>query len=148
VNGLTVLSITRGADTGGQSWRIFDLFRRLEPEWTVRSIVRPNAFEYIQYPQDLTWWDAKEWWTKADVVHLHNTFTVAKTMEQRASSRPSVIHYHGTSFRDNPTGVLTEQRRRGAVGIVSTLDLHLISPGNLQWLPSPYDLEWLASLKV
>jgi hypothetical protein len=145
--GLTVLSINRGADTGGWGWRLFNAFRQHAPDWTLRSMVRPNAFMYLEYPQDLTWVDAREWWKNADVVHLHNDYRTAKVFEQRGPAKSAIIQYHGSAFRENPQGVLAEQRRRGAIGIVSTLDLHLIAPDDLEWVGSPYDLDWLASLR-
>ena len=81
------------------------------------------------------------------MVHLHNTFQTAKIMEPRGGKKPAVIHYHGSAFRANPQGILAEQKQRGAIGLVSTLDLFLIAPDELEWLPSPYDLDWLASLR-
>lgn len=144
---MTILSITRGQDTGGWGWRLMNAFRQYS-DWTLRSIVRPNSFLYLQYPQDeLTWTDAKAWWKRADVVHLHNDFAVAKILEPRYGVKPTVVQVHGTAFRENPTGVLQEIRKRGAIGIASTLDLVLIAPDLLEWCPSPYDLDWLMSLR-
>lgn len=147
MSGLTVLSIARTQDTGGWGWRLFNAFRRLAPDWTLRSVYRPNGFLYIEYPEDLTWMDARNWWAKADVVHLHNDFQTAKTMEQRGGAKPEVIQFHGSMFRADPTGVLDTMRRRGAIGIVSTLDLYLIAADDLEWVPSPYDIDWLQSLR-
>jgi hypothetical protein len=146
--GLTVLNIHRGQDTGGWGWRMYNAFRQHAPGWTFRSVVRPNAFVYIAYPEDLTWLDAKRWWARADVVHLHNDFSTAKVMEKGRRPKPAVIQYHGSAFRANPSGVLEEQRKRGAIGLVSTLDLYLLSPDDLEWVGSPYDLDWLASLRI
>ena len=143
---LNVLSIQRGQDTGGQSIRLKWAFDHCAPEWTFRSMVRPNAFLYIQYPEDLTWHDARTEWAKADVVHLHNDFRTAHTMKQRGPEKPAVVHYHGSAFRADQSP-LVEQRRRGAIGLVSTLDLYLLAPDDLEWLPSPYDIDWLQSLR-
>lgn len=146
--GLTVLSIARSQDTGGWGWRLFAAFRRLAPGWTFRSAYRPNGFIYIEYPEDLTWMDARDWWAKADVVHLHNDFTTANIMEKRGGAKPEVIQFHGSMFRTDPTGVLDQMRQRGAIGIVSTLDLWLIVPDDLEWVGSPYDIDWLQSLRA
>lgn len=143
--GLSVLSIHSNQDTGGQSWRMTDAFRRLAPDWTFHSIVNPQAFTYIQYPTDLPWSSAREAWEAADVVHLHNDFRVARMLEK--VKKPSIIHYHGTLFRTDPLPRLKEQRKRGAIGIVSTLDLHLVAPDDTEWLPAPYNLEWLRSFR-
>lgn len=145
--GLNILSIHGNQDTGGQGWRMTDAFRRLAPSWTFHSIVNPQAFTYIAYPTDLPWKAAKEAWDAADVVHLHNDFRTAKMLERKRGEKPAVVHFHGTLYRTDPYSRLREMRKRGAIGIVSTLDLLLIAPDDTLWLPSPYDLAWLASLR-
>jgi hypothetical protein len=146
---VNVLNIHRGQDTGGQGWRIFDAFRRLEPGWTLRSMYRPNSFTYIEYPGDLEWDGelAKRMYAEADVVHLHNGFNTADIIERHRHRKPAVVHYHGTAFRTNPRAFLNKQGQRNATGIVSTLDLWLLKPEMLEWLPSPYNLAWLGSLR-
>ena len=145
---VNILNISRGFDTGGQGWRIYDAFRRLT-DWNLRSMYRPNAFLYLDYPADLAW-DAeiaRQLYAEADVVHLHNGFGTAQIIERWGKRKPAVVHYHGTAFRQNPLAHLSQQRQRGALGIVSTLDLLLISPNELEWLPSPYNLEMLRDLR-
>lgn len=108
----------------------------------------PNSFVYIEYPQDLEWdrQTGLELYRNADVVHLHNGFRTARIFEKDGPPKPALVQYHGTQFRSTPMVPIKEQRRRGAVGIVSTLDLWLIAPEDTEWLPSPYNLDWLASL--
>jgi hypothetical protein len=146
--GVNVLNISRSFDTGGQGWRIYDAFRRLT-DWNLRSMYRPNAFEYLAYPTDLAWDadTARRLYDEADVIHLHNGFSTADILERNRKPKPSIVHYHGTAFRQNPNAHLHKQRQRGSIGITSTLDLWLISPGELEWLPSPYNLEWLDGLR-
>lgn len=145
---MKILNISRSFDTGGQGWRIFDAFQRLT-DWELRSMYRPNAFEYLSYPTDLEWDGvvAQRLYDAADVIHLHNGFSTAGILERNRRPKPSVVHYHGTAFRQNPTAHLNHQRKRGSVGITSTLDLWLIAPAELEWLPSPYQLEWLHALR-
>jgi hypothetical protein len=81
------------------------------------------------------------------VIHARNDFRTVRMLERKQGEKPAVVHYHGTLFRTQPFTRLKEQRRRLAIGMVSTLDLWLIAPDQLEWLPSPYDLDWLASLK-
>jgi glycosyltransferase involved in cell wall biosynthesis len=139
-------SVVAGADTGGQSIRIHDAFQRHGGEWTVRAATLSN--NYIGYPMDLPYRTkvVEEFWRQADVVHLHNTFRTAAMFDKRLGSRPSVLHHHGTVFRTNPGPLLQESRRRGTVGITSTLDLWLIAPDELEWLPAPYNLDFLAQV--
>jgi hypothetical protein len=144
---MNILNISKGFDTGGTGYRLFDAFRRLEPEWSFRSMYRTNAFEYIAYPVDLEWDGelGKQLYDEADVRHLHNGFAVADIFERHRRKRPALTHYHGSAFRSNPRAFLGQQRKRKAIGLVSTLDLWLISPSELEWLPSPYNLEWLSA---
>ena len=144
---MNVLIAHAGQDTGGQGVRIADAFRRLEPEWTVRSCHDPKTFEYLGYPTDLPWRDVKQAWDEADVVHVRNDFRTAKMLERKRGEKALVISYHGTLFRTDPHHRLLEQRRRRAIGMVSTLDLWLIAPEQTVWLPSPYNLDFLAAFR-
>lgn len=145
---MNVLAISHTDDIGGQGIRIKEAFDRHAPGWIYHSIARPSTFGlYMRYPADLPWSAAKETWSEADVVHLRNDFRVAQMLEGKQGEKPAVVHYHGSLFRTDPWRRLAEQRKRGSIGLVSTLDLLLIAPDDLEWLPSPYNLDWLASLK-
>ena len=141
-----VFSVVAGADTGGQSIRMAQAFRRHGGDWQLRSATRSS--NYIGYPIDLPYRTklVEEFWQKADIVHLHNNFRTAVLYERRLGKRPTVLHHHGTVFRTNPGPLLQESRRRGTVGITSTLDLWLIAPDELEWLPAPYDIDFLAEV--
>ncbi len=145
---LSVLSVNAGADTAGQGIRMKQGFDRYAPDWTFHSAARTGT--YIAYPTDVTWDNrvTAGLWEQADVVHLHNNFRTAEIFERRRGDKPAVIHHHGTMFREGRAALLQETRRRGALGIVSTLDLYLIAPDDLEWLPAPYDVDWLASLRA
>ena len=144
---MSVLSVNAGADTAGQGVRMAQGFARHAPDWSFRSVARTGT--YIAYPTDLDWDNkvVESLWHEADVVHLHNNFRTAVIFEKRAGDKPAVIHHHGTMFREGRKSLLEETRKRGAIGIVSTLDLYLIAPDELEWLPAPYDVDWLATLR-
>jgi hypothetical protein len=143
-----VFNVYRGQDTGGWGHRLGEAFRD-DPDIEFRSMYAPNGFLYIDYPTDLGW-DRKtgvEFYRNADVVHLHNGFRTAHIFEKVSPEKPILIQYHGTLFRANPSQALHEQVRRGSVGIVTTLDLWLMAPELIEWLPSPYNLDWLAGMR-
>jgi hypothetical protein len=144
-----ILSAHRGNDTGGTGYRIARGFR-LQPdrEWVFRSSCNPTAvFSWISYPEDVTWspLEVRRLFAEADVFHARNDWGTLRSLE--GSKRiPSVIHYHGTNFRTLWPTRLREQRERRAIGLVSTLDLLLIAPDQAEWLPSPYDVDWLQQI--
>ena len=90
----------------------------------------------------MPWQQAANALGKADVIHTNATF---RTLERYW--KPSVVHHHGTGFRQNPEGHLARAREHGAQALVSTLDLWLLAPDETIWLPAPYDLDWLDSFR-
>ena len=131
------------ADTGGNGHRTAEAFRRLT-DWTYHSTARHR--NYLAYPVDLRWDEAIRWWRRADVVHLRDGFQAQAMLH--APDRPAVIHHHGTQFRLHRDELLREQARRGAIGLAATLDLFLMAPSDVEWMPALYDLDWLASLRA
>ena len=131
-------------DTGGQGIRIKRAFDK-HSDWEVRSMA-PGT--WINYPADLPWRKrtAEELYQVSDVIHVRNDFRLYDRLAEKYGPKPVVIHYHGSKFRGDPHRFLREQRARGAIGIVSTLDLYLIAPDELEWLPAAYDVDWLAAL--
>jgi len=142
----TVFVLPFGADTGGVNHQIVDAFKR-EPGWLVRSMI--SADNYIHYPRDLPF-DYRllgDWWRAADVIHLsHEFYRLRKVERMRLPRKPKVIHYHGTGFREQADDHIRHQRANRAIGLVSTLDLWLEAPDDTEWLPCPYNLEWLYNL--
>lgn len=142
---LTVLILPLGADTGGVNWGMTRAFR--DTDWTVHSMI--GGGNYIGYPadlrhdRDLLWY----WWNRADVVHLsHDVKRLRRIAGYRLPPRPVVMHYHGTGFREAPVEHLRRQDQwfPRSPALVSTLDLWLLAPERTEWLPAPYDLQWLA----
>lgn len=148
---VNVLSVVLGSDPAGISVGIATAFQT-ERDWSVRSLISKQ--NYIDYPVDLDWSlpNLIAYWEAADVVHLHHGFVTADRVirgfaGRRLQRKPYVVQYHGTGFRENWRAHLTELRDRKAVGLTSTLDLWLLGPDLLEWLPSPVNVEWLRRMK-
>jgi hypothetical protein len=140
---MRVLSAHRGNDTGGTGWRIANAFRN-DPDVSFRSACNSSSIlPYLDYPEDVPWdlQRIQELYAEADLFHARNDWS---TYSRLGGRKPAVIHYHGTNFRTLNAQRLREQKEHAAIGLVSTLDLWLIKPEMLEWLPSPYDLEMLS----
>jgi hypothetical protein len=140
---MRVLSAHRGNDTGGTGWRIANAFRN-DPEVTFHSACNSSSvLPYLDYPEDVPWdlQRIQELYREADLFHARNDWS---TYGRLGGRKPALIHYHGTNFRTLHAQRLREQKEHAAIGLVSTLDLWLIKPEMLEWLPSPYDLEMLS----
>ena len=139
---MNILSAHRGNDTGGTGWRIAQAFSA-EEGWTFRSACNSaSVLPYLDYPEDVPWnWSTiQSLFLESDVFHARNDWSTFDRLSGRYTI-PSLIHYHGTNFRTMNALRLREQKAHNALGLVSTLDLYLIQPDMLEWLPSPYDLE-------
>ena len=149
---MNVLSITMGSATGGVPVHIAEAFRN-DPEWNVRALV--SMQNYIDYPRDLEWTRENiiRYWEAADVVHLHHGFATADRLVKgryagrRLPHKPYVVEYHGTAFRTQPQACVYDFQRRGALACVSTLDLYLLAPNDVEWLPQPQNVERLAAMR-
>jgi len=141
---MKVLSLPMGADTGGvtaSNMRAFDG----EEGWEYRAII--STLNFISYDRDMAWTaDAvTTFWQWADVIHLHHSMVAVERLRHgwkgfRLPHRPYVVEFHGTGFRENPSPYLAEMRRHRALGIVSTLDLYLLAPTAVQWIPCPVNV--------
>lgn len=149
---MRILSAHRGNDTGGTGWRLSEAFKAASQQgetWEFRSACNPTSvLPYLQYPEDVPWSEQEliqQLFAEADVFHARNDWS---TFERLGGGKSSVIHYHGTNFRTLWATRLRQQKEHAAIGLVSTLDLYLIRPQELEWLPSPYDLDWLNGLRA
>ena len=143
---LKVLLLSSTFDIGGQGWRIHQAFQQREPGWDVRSVAATGG--YLNYPVDVPYrrQAVEELYQAADLIHCRVKFTEYDRLAAKFGPKPVLIHYHGSAFRADPHRYLREQRQRNAIGLVSTLDLWLLAPDELVWLPAPYDVDWLESL--
>ncbi len=135
------------SDIGGQGARAVAAFHKHGAAWTLRSMVKER--QYMAYAVDLPYRrpSLDEQYQACDVIHVRNHFTDYDMLAAKFGLKPVVIHYHGTKFRSNPQHYLRQQRERGAIGIVSTLDLYLLAPDHLEWLPAPYDVDALGAMR-
>lgn len=140
---MRVLNIPCGPDTGGQGIRIKQAFDRYVPDWTYNVVA--NSRKYMLYDEDQPWTEAKRLWDAADVVHLRNNFRVEQHIN--GAPKPAVIHHHGTEFRTRHAAILRDMRHRNVLGLAATLDLYLLAPDDTVWLPAPYDIDRLQSLR-
>jgi hypothetical protein len=124
---MNILSAHRGNDTGGTGYRISHAFRKGGED----------------VPWD--WEQIQELYRDSDVFHARNDWSTYERLAGLRNPRPRLIHYHGTNFRVLNAKRLREQGDN--LALVSTLDLWLIAPDRLEWLPSPYDLESLHDLR-
>lgn len=140
---MRVFTVNFGQDTGGQSYRIARAFRRLEPEWDVRSMT--TGKNYIEYPGDLPPDQvvAEREYTEADVVHLHNSLSTYRRLD-RGQGKPAVLHHHGTAYRSRAWYHHGLAQRMGIAEVVSTADLGEIH--GLPVLPMPFDVEEVRSI--
>lgn len=142
---MKVLIVASANDTAGQGIRIKQAFDKLT-DWEVRTTAKVDT--YMHYPTDVPYRRAMldQLYQECDVIHVRNRFDEYDRLAEKFGPKPVVIHYHGTLFRGNSELFLAQQRKRGAVGIVSTLDLWLLAPGELEWLPAPYDVAALEAM--
>lgn len=143
---MRVLNIPGGQDTGGNGWRAYEAFRAFRPDWTYD--LRVSKKTYIGYPVPEPWDldEARQLWAKADVVHLRNNWAIEDKLGG-VPGRPAVMHHHGTFYRSLHESLLYEAKRRHALTVCATLDLWLIHPDDTEWLPSLFDLDWLATFR-
>ena len=135
---MRILNYCAGYDTGGYSIRLKQAFDQHSTHEYRSLIGRPN--NYIRYPIDASPRELRRLKAWADLIHIsHQPLT--------ASDKPQVVQYHGSKFRNNPGKFLTLQHQAGAQAVCSTIDLWLIAPEMMTWLPSPYDPAWLAGFR-
>lgn len=140
---MRILNVPRGQDTGACGIRTKWAFGKYRPDWTYDMV--GGSRNYMITPVDRPRHEMLDLWQRADVVHFRNDFAHQERIG--APDRPAVLHHHGTHFRSLHESLNAEAARRRAVQLVSTLDLWLIHPDTTEWLPSPYDLEWLAGFR-
>jgi hypothetical protein len=142
-----VLLLSMGQDNGGVLSGIKRGFAE-EAGWSVHTMV--STVNYIEYEVDIPWHESRihRWWKWADVIHLQNRMTAAELLMGgwhgfRLPAKPFVVTFHGTDFRSEPTWHLEQMHSFGALGLVSTLDLYLLAPDDVTWMPNPTSVEMM-----
>lgn len=140
---MKLLSYSPYDDTGMLGYNLASAWDACRPEDTYHAVC--GAPSYLNFPQHDPWdWRTiKRWWREADAVHLHDGF------HQMPSKRPgTVVTWHGTGFRTASDTLLQHQREHGGIGTVSTLDLWLIAPDDVMWLPAPHNLQGYRQIRA
>jgi len=138
---MKVLLLSMAFDIAGQGAALSAALRRWRPGWSVDQMARLE--KSYAYPQQQRWNEqlARRLYQQADVVHLTETLLA----HRKFGARPTVIHHHGTRYRDNRDEVDAAVRSAGAVAVASTLDL---TGPEVEWLPVVADLDALAHLRA
>lgn len=144
---MKALAVSATFDIGGQGIRLVRAFERYGADWSLRSMAK--TVSYIGYETDLPFRKPhlEEMYQACDVFHARVDFTLYDRLAAKFGPKPVVIHHHGSKFRANPHYYIRQQRERNAIGIVSTLDLWLLAPDDLVWLPAPYNVDELAAMR-
>lgn len=127
-------------DIGGVGFRSARALNRHQPDWQVNAY--QGAPSYLQFPHHSAWhWPTiAQQWLEADVRHSHDH------RAEIAAVPANVVTFHGTGFRENPSGLL--QHAGDARVLVSTLDLWLLAPDDVEWMPQIDDLDDLATFRT
>jgi glycosyltransferase involved in cell wall biosynthesis len=146
-----VLNLTAGQDTGGQIYRTAQAAERHSSSLIIESYVRGTSYiEWPTAPYVRRWTTRGEIvaaWRWAEVIHVHNDLRPHDGLRWD-NPRPTLIHHHGSKFRAKHRELVRQIREARALGAVSTVDLlEYGNPGELQWLPSPFDVEALAAIR-
>ena len=132
---MDIISVHWGDDTGGSGFNTATAFNRCRPEWSYHAY--RGIPSYLNFPEHSPWnvEHITAAWLAADVVHLHDSYSNV------IDRRPYVLTWHGTGFRENWDTYLTHRRRfPGSRELVSTLDLWLLAPDKVTWVPAAHDL--------
>ena len=126
------------SDTGGCGWRTQ---QALNGHNGITYDVAVGRQTWIRYPTTPQRWEDRHTLAElADIHHARNTLKVLDGLPKR----PTVIHYHGTQYRDNPHDANKAAANYGAQTLVSTVDLLEHAPHDAIWYGGPYNIPWLA----
>jgi hypothetical protein len=149
---MRVYNHSAGQDPAGIAYRTKKAFDKCYwPEVKYRAMVISPT--YLRYPADLIFQGQNSrdigygLYKTADVVHLNNTLDGlwAIGIDRRKVKKPTLLHHHGTAFREGHEQIAKEAREQGCVQAVSTIDL-MLEPG-LIWVPAPYDIAALQAIR-
>lgn len=150
---MRVFIYSSAQDTNGNGVRIVQGFRRLAPEWDVEMVAMAQS--WIRYPEEHGGSRserrraAARLAVQADVLHLFNGpqgWMDWGGGDGRGRALPTLLHHHGTSFRNDHANIARGANAVGMVQAASTLDLVRLEPG-VSWLPAIYHLDELAAIR-
>src|SRR5688500_3525546 len=143
------LIISMGTDPNGESLRYKAAADR-HGGASIRAVTRStHSFKHL--PADILYAGnagaIARLWADADVIHLNNRARGHELLDD-GSPKPTLLHHHGAAFRTDPVTLLKHATREGWAQAASTLDLVEIAPDVITWLPTAYDLDALAALRL
>lgn len=146
-----VLIVSDGDDMAGVNHGIKAAFDRHSDRYRVRQVRGTN--NYIDYPVDIPWMGnntfVNELYNEADLIHISEyPWALSGASAPKIWNevkKPTVIHQHGTPFRNNPKKFLDLARQNGYTQIVSTVDL--LVDDSLVWVPNPVDIEQMQAIR-
>jgi hypothetical protein len=117
-------------------------------ELKIRSAHRSEHM-YQSMPSDIVWTrhndhEIRALADEADIIHLNNSYRPWQKL-RFSRLKPMLLHHHGSLFRSQTKELLNWAYRNKAVQAVSTVDLMRAAPERLHWLPTAYDVDWLAA---
>lgn len=135
----------------GVGYRLKAAFDKFSTRYKVRSVRGTN--NYIDYPSDITWMGnnilVNRLYDEADIIHISeypwalDGGSAPKIWNK--VDKPTVIHQHGTPFRNNPKQFLSIAKNSGYAQIVSTVDL--LVDDSLVWIPNPVDVDMMKKIR-
>lgn len=146
-----VLIVSDGDDMAGVNHGIKVAFDKHSDRYRVRQVRGTN--NYIDYPVDIEWMGnntlVNQLYDEADIVHIAEyPWALDGSSAPKIWNKvrkPTVIHQHGTPFRENPQKFLDIAAREGYTQIVSTVDL--LVDDSLTWVPNPVDIDHMQALR-
>jgi hypothetical protein len=146
-----VLIISDGDDMAGVNHSIKVAFDRFSTKYRLRQVRGTN--NYIDYPVDIPWMGnntlVNSLYNEADLVHISE---YPWALDGRSApkiwepvEKPTVIHQHGSPFRNNPKLFLDIAKKNGYTQIVSTVDL--LVDDSLEWVPNPVDIDLMQAIR-
>lgn len=145
---MRVFSLMNGADTAGIGYRLARAFEQWGgSDWHLDAMVA--AQNYIGYPVDVPWDQRtlERLYDEADVVIIHH-FVFAHDNYDFGQGKPTIMMHHGLKNGDENTfaAMVKACSEQGITQICSTLDMAIWAYG-VQWVPAPYDLDWLRKIR-
>lgn len=146
-----VLIISDGDDMAGVNYGLKAAFDRHSTRYKLRQVRGTN--NYIDYPRDIDWQGSNilvnGLYNQADLIHIAeypwalDGGSAPKIWDQ--VPKPTVVHQHGTPFRNQPNRYLNLARLGHYTQIVSTIDL--LIDKSLTWLPNPVNIEEMQRIR-
>lgn len=139
---INVFIVSEADDIGGVAAAIVRAHQRHGDQDKFRVWAMRGSNNYIDYPEILHW-DPDlfgKLYDQAHVIHAMETWANIERFTGEELRKPTLLHHHGTTLRDNPL-LAALAKKRGYKQVASTLDLILVNLA-IEWLPNPVPVGW------